>query len=566
MPSKPVNAKNDPQVLVYSENPNQRLLDDGVKEAAEADLFFFTKYVLGRDKLVERTHGPLCQFLQRPCEKAWKRGSNKMTDLYGLEGLGVDWQGESVRDFPRVTRPVSDAFIRAQLLMLPRGSYKSTICSEALPLWILINRPNAKVMVAAQSQGDAVKRLTTMELLMRQSPQFQRIWGKWWEDSPRWERTDKIVNVRNRADSTPSMSAVSPGVWKPGAHPDYIIFDDILDEKTVESDVEMERVHQFFETVQPALTDPACQWVVGTPYGELDLYAELQGEKFRKLFEIYIRSAYNPDGSLWLPEVVNETTMAFPRATLGPYFFSTQYLLKVVPRSERSFNATDIHFDADTKTPARELLNVLLFIDPADARGSGSSEWAVSVIGVDENKDFWDIDSFKAKAQASTVTDEVIRLVRKHKPNVVLCENTGFSRSFMDATLKPGLQRANLRVQVVEMTPANMSKQFRIMDIENGLGSVISQKRFHMRESNFAGKLEIQSFPGDRSFDWLDATSYIVRWVGEKSFYPRHREAKPDVKLHPEVQAWYAQCNRALKRRDSVAKTYVAPGIYTRCN
>lgn len=70
---------------------------------AESSLYYFAKEVLGYQDFYEPLHKPFCDFIQQPSK---------------------------------------------QLTLIPRGHFKSTVISVSYPLWLLVNHPDVRILIA----------------------------------------------------------------------------------------------------------------------------------------------------------------------------------------------------------------------------------------------------------------------------------------------------------------------------------------------------------------------------------------------------------------------------------
>lgn len=545
---------------------------DVLKALSWNDFFIFSRYVLNYDRLSERVHGPFCQFIARPLLNAWDIPPPPK-ELYGVGETGEDFAGEWLTDEPHITR---GAGLRRQVIIMPRGSFKTTIVSICLPLWILIHRPDWKIMIASLSRDESTRLINIIKQHLQSNKRLSYIAGGKCYDSEkvrqgknRWAAWEVDFALMRQLSETPSLWATSVDSYKPGRHPHVAIYDDILDQNIVSSELELQRVVEFHNYSQAPLSEPAIVYTVGTFYGEFDLYHQLLEKRYEKIVGAYVRSSYLPDGTLWWPEGLSEEVLESKRAVLPPWVFASQFRSIVVPRRDRVFRLEDIDFFNIGAAPPREKMKVVCMIDPADVRAQGDSSWAIAIVGIDENQHFWDLDSVKARANAAQITAEAIKKIKDWRADVILVESTGFSRSYIDATLKPALVQMGIHVPLVEVSPGGRSKQYRIADVENGFGAIVQNRRFHMRDDNWAGKNELVGFPdATKSFDWLDAVAYVLSWAGAQRFYPRFSSEEHDNSTKdPVVREFNLMCQKALRRRDWLETPrycYRRPGVRER--
>jgi len=494
--------------------------------AARNDLYTFCYEFLGNHLLIPRVHGPLCNFIEHPvlALDGIVKGPN---ELYGN-----DYEGPEEGSFVRET--VSRKNVTDQLLLLPRSSFKTTIIGIGLPLWLLCRNPDWTIAIVGKSDDKSIATLNAIDDHINNNAILKRYFGSVLsqnkDKNTRWNLREKFIGGRTKVgERAPSLWASSVGSFAPSYHFNAIIIDDPIDDKTVTSDELTTKVDSFMDSVVPILDKPRLRYVVGTRWGLMDIYYKLMqmrykvGWKESPVFDRYIRSVYNPDGSLWFPEKFNEEEIAKIKAQCRTsYIFASQYLMKPIPQGEQHLEIDKVDLYTDGEHPKRDSMFVVVGVDPADPDASGDSYWAIWAMGVDGDRHYWDLETVKAKKKASEVVKEIIRICMKWKADTLLVERTIISKTFIDAVLKNEIDRSNLKVRLVTDSPRSRSKVDRILNVENALGSVISQGRMHIRKNNPSLAVEFESFPArDASWDLLDIGSYITQFVGGTRFYPR---------------------------------------------
>lgn len=100
----PLPPPSDPNYqLLLQAQANAELKRRDARALAESDLYYFAREVLGYSDFHEPLHRPLCEFIQQPTK---------------------------------------------QLTLIPRGHFKSTIISVSYPLWLLVQFPDTRILIA----------------------------------------------------------------------------------------------------------------------------------------------------------------------------------------------------------------------------------------------------------------------------------------------------------------------------------------------------------------------------------------------------------------------------------
>ena len=210
-------------------------------------LYFFTKFVLQRPKLTMGLHFPFANFIQL---HPW----SKMAEGY-----------ES-RPAPRLCH--------RKTAYMPREHFKSTIISEAFPLWLLscVDRNMTIGLVSAVSDNTE-KWLKKMRETVQYNPVFRWAYPEI-KQGEKWDATQMEVTRNVGGDAQASITALSIKQGLASQHFDYIICDDLVNEQTAESVVEMERAIRLYYSLEEILKgwrDSRGFLVVGTPWGREDV-------------------------------------------------------------------------------------------------------------------------------------------------------------------------------------------------------------------------------------------------------------------------------------------------------
>ena len=221
-------------------------------KAYPGGLFYFTKGVLNQNKLKAHLHLPFANALQ----------------LH-------DWNG-------------GPKYSSRKVMWMPREHFKSTVASKALPLWLLscVDR-NMTIALVSANQQNTNKWLRFIKEQIEFNGMFRALFPEI-RPGEKWDQNEIIVTRDRGADSETqaSITALSIGSGLASQHFDYLICDDLVNEQTAASPIEMEKA----VTLYHALEDILQGWesskgfqVIGTPWGREDvLYEALREEKMGK--------------------------------------------------------------------------------------------------------------------------------------------------------------------------------------------------------------------------------------------------------------------------------------------
>ena len=307
-----------------------------VKKRAEADLWFFSCWILGNDLLRKgRFHrDEVCPFLT---------------------------------DFSKS---------RSKLLMLPMTHLKTTVASRSIPLHLIVQPAahnvyfpgikgvNTRTLIASDSEVNSKKNLAVIRGHLETN---ELIWWLWPEvvwpnpkDAKRW--TDDQIEVPRTsiwAEATVSAVGIKSGFI--GRYYDLILLDDIAGLEASQNPPLMERARKFRRAARTRFYDKfrGIFMGIGThwPAAE-DLYIEWKKEP---TVEVMIRSILENDEitkrerPLW-PEQFSMELIEAMRASTDPQEWTCWYMNKPSNRGYTALNWDDLRTFQVVKIEGRDIL------------------------------------------------------------------------------------------------------------------------------------------------------------------------------------------------------------------
>src|SRR3990167_3123584 len=132
----------------------------------KADYFFFAKEILGYSKMRPIPHQELCDHITKPGK-------------------------------------------RKKITLMPRNSFKSSVVTIAGSMWKLLNNPDLRILIASETQGNAIKYVKEIKSHFEQNEKFRKLYGDWVNVSNSWRDQELIVSRRKAIKKEPSVSAGS---------------------------------------------------------------------------------------------------------------------------------------------------------------------------------------------------------------------------------------------------------------------------------------------------------------------------------------------------------------------
>lgn len=477
----------------------------------KTDLFYLTKYILGYDKMTEATHGELCHY---------------------TENILPNHAGEATEGF--------DPRKNLLLLLMPRGTFKSSVVTIGFTLQYLLNEPDCRILIDSETFGNSKAFLREIIGHLVGNREYREVFkaihgvypdgeGKRNKDLL-WTDSQLIVACRKRQRKEPTLTCAGVDVTKNGMHYDLIICDDLHSQTNTTNP---EQIHQVVEHYKLAfsLLDPGKPMIViGTRWDYNDLYQHIIDFESEN-FNILKKSAYNPDGSLFFPEVLTEPVLDRFRKIQGASIFSKQYLNEPVSDENAIFKRDHIqrvHLDTIKGRP----INWYLSIDPsyADPRKQSGSDYAAFVlVGMDFMRDLYVRHIIRRKMTYSEIINEMFNIYidpkfKDIKHMKLLLEVIGTKS--LSYELANEQKRRNTWLPVTEIRGQRDNKVERI----KGLAPFYEYRHvYHIIECPQMDELEeeLLYFPSARHDDIVDALATVLEYASPPTNRAQYAEDDP---------------------------------------
>lgn len=209
------------QPLSIREEVTHRLM----REQFQSSLFHTAKYLLGYKDLTWRTHGQIVRVL----EDSSKR----------------------------------------KLLVLPRGSFKSSLACEAFPIWLLLNQPNLRILIDSEIYTNSKNFLRKVRALF-ESDKLVSLFGSF-KSPDNWNEGELTISQRTEPFKEASITCSGVGAVKVGQHYDYIIMDDLNSQNNSNTPEGLDKVINHYRMSISLLEPNGTIVVVGTRYHTNDI-------------------------------------------------------------------------------------------------------------------------------------------------------------------------------------------------------------------------------------------------------------------------------------------------------
>lgn len=408
------------------------------------------------------------------------------------------------------------------LLLMPRGTFKSSVVTIGFTLQYILNEPNARILIDSEtfSKSKAFLREIIDHLVNNEAYRevFKAIHGMYpFEKKSQmklWTDSEVILPCRNVPKKEPTISCAGIDVTKNGMHYDLIIADDLHSEKNVTNKEQIQQVIDHYKLAFSLLDPGKPMIIIGTRWDYSDLYQHIIDFEAED-FNILKKSAYNPDGSLFFPEVLSEKELDKIRRRQGIGIFSKQYLNEPVSDENATFKR-DHMVRKEWELVKGFPMNWYLSVDPSyyDPRGTTAyGDFASFVlVGMDFQRKLYIRHIVRKKLSYSEIIDEIFNIYTS--PNFQDCKNMKviievIGTKSLSYELANEQRRRNTFLPITEIKSRLQNKEERIRGLaplyENG-------NVFHIKECPNLEELEYEllHFPSGRHDDIIDALATVL--------------------------------------------------------
>lgn len=178
----------------------------------------------------------------------------------GFKDLNWDTHGSTIQNL--------EADIPRHLVVMPRGTFKSSLGSVAWPIWLLIRNPNLRILIDSELYTNSKNFLREIKgHLMR--PDFEELFGQFY-NSGCWNEGEIIIKQRTEVRKEASITCSGIGAQKTGQHYDVIIGDDLNSPKNSHTPENRQKVIDHYRMYTSLLEPKGTIALIGTRYAEND--------------------------------------------------------------------------------------------------------------------------------------------------------------------------------------------------------------------------------------------------------------------------------------------------------
>lgn len=181
-------------------------------------------------------------------------------EFLGYKDLDWDVHGQFVNVFE------SDA--PRKIVVMPRGTFKSTLGSVAYPIWRLLRDPNLTILLDSELYTNSKNFIREIKGHL-QSERMTELFGR--QIGPKWDEGEIILSSRTANRKEASITAGGLGTTRVGQHYDLIIGDDYNSPQNSETPEKCQKVIDHVRYNLNILNPGGEYLIIGTRYAERDV-------------------------------------------------------------------------------------------------------------------------------------------------------------------------------------------------------------------------------------------------------------------------------------------------------
>lgn len=402
---------------------------------------------------------------------------------------------------------------RLKMILVPRSTLKSTFFTIGGTLQMIANSPDVRILIANATLGNAQKFVGEVKTNIEKNENFRDLYGDFYNPKGKWTESEIEVKGRGRGLIAPTVTAVGVGGNLVSQHYGHIWWDDLVNEQNVYTRDQALKVIEWWKKSLSLLDPEGTGVIIGTRWSHFELYQyildELQDE-----VDIFVRTAYNEDGTPYYPELLSEKNLRQLRKLEGSYTFSAFYLNDPVDEATSLIKRSEIHYwggecpcGQTHRRPIRGELSVFVTCDPAFSQSSRADYSGIATVGIDNANSWWVLETAHGKWRTDELIDRLFDTYKRWKPDAMSLEAMSSAQGILQPIHNESDKR-NVYLPIREIKSkvvANKPARFRAI-----LQPRFQQTKVFVNPSQVELVDELTRYPRSKHDDLLDALTDVA--------------------------------------------------------
>lgn len=370
---------------------------------------------------------------------------------------------------------------------VPRGTFKTSVATEGLPLGVLARNPNARILLDSFRHDVSKERLVAASGHITNNLAFHRLYGDDWKPGFReapWSDSRITIAKRTKILKEPSIDTSGVDRSKTGSHYDLIIADDLVTDTNIYTAKSRQKVYDHIMDLLPILEPGGTLILIFTRWHADDAYGKIiriDEDRVRDgkppFFKKLIRSCFDGPNGLYFPTKHTFEFLSNVRDQIKERKFSCQYLNNPIADSDRTFKMEHLQ-QPDFQYYISENQGIVktndgqypvyttMAWDTAGSKATSRSDYhGLTIVGTDLFSRWWIPVAEGVKGTPTEVVNRVVAHILAYRPQVLLIEAVGSYAHWADH-IYSRLEPLGIALQMEEISPKGQSKESRIEQLE----------------------------------------------------------------------------------------------------
>jgi hypothetical protein len=419
------------------------------------------------------------------------------------------------------------------LFLLPRGHLKSSCVTIGYPMWRACQDPNRTFAIYNETEDLPLEFIREIRTHCEDNPIMKKFWGNLVPkgDEVKVWRSDGLQFVREKISRTPTFAASSIGKATAGRHPDCMILDDVVSDRTVGSESAIQKSLARFKELQALLEPPdaakdpllGTMIVIGTRWHWNDLYSHII-DHLSNRYMIMKRSAVE-NGKIIFPQKFSFDYLEELKETMGEWVFSSQYMNEPVDSENATFTPTLLKKATWRESRNAFLANVptsiYMAVDPAF---EGHDSWGITVGCMDTGGYLRVLAAERCRKNPVEAINKIVGMCMAWGVQKVGFENPG-GQEWLRKELQKALTEAEIHISVEGISHQNKNKDTRILSMV----PLLNAGKLRIHEKNDELRNELLQYPRGKFRDLADSLEMLTRIAHRPGLAPVRKKAQDSI-------------------------------------
>jgi len=390
---------------------------------------------------------------------------------------------------------------RIKLILVPRGCFKTTFFTVGWSLQQIARDRNSRILIANATLSNSQKMLSEIKNHITSNETFKELYGEMYDPKLKWSNNEIVVKGRAVGTRESTVTVAGAGGNMVSQHYSCILCDDLVNDINSGTRYLADKIIDWWKRSLSLLDPNGVMLVIGTRWSYYELYSYLM-EKHQDEIDMYIRGAYNPDGSLYFPERLGAEKLKELREFHGSYFFSSFYLNDPVDAESALIKKEQIkYYGTGEETQVPDNLAIFSVCDPAVSQEATADYSSVTTVGIDWQNNWYVLETRRGRWTTGELITELFATFKRWNPITMSIEVIGQAQGLMEPIYNEE-ERLGVFLPIEEIKTRSMiSKEARIRSI---LQPRFERGKVFIRREMEELEDELLRFPKSKHDDLID--------------------------------------------------------------